>query len=142
MIDALLGRSKPPRNNLDALFALPTAAVTLQTAAGFEPTGVGAVCFRQAEGSGIILNAHRVNAGEVPQLRDLEDFYFFPKPRPEACAELVVDLVCNRIPRRFNVDARRAIQVLSPTHRGPAGVQALNKLLQAAQIAPRNNGAN
>ncbi len=88
--------------------------------------------FRQAEGSGIILNAHRVNAGEVPQLRDLEDFFFFPKPRPEACAELVVDLVCNRIPRRFNVDARRAIQVLSPTHRGPAGVQALNKLLQAA----------
>ncbi len=92
--------------------------------------------FRQAEGSGIIANAHRINHGEQPELRDLSDFFFFPKPQPEPCAELVVDLVCERIPRRFGVDPRRAIQVLSPTHRGPAGVQALNKLLQAALNPP------
>jgi hypothetical protein len=49
--DALTGRSKPVRANLDALFSLPAAAITLQTAAGFEPTGVGSVCYRAAEGA-------------------------------------------------------------------------------------------
>ena len=51
ILDALLGRRHQVRNNLDDLFALPTAAITLQTAMAFEPTGVGAVCFRAAEGS-------------------------------------------------------------------------------------------
>jgi exodeoxyribonuclease V alpha subunit len=92
--------------------------------------------FRQAEGSGIIANAHRINHGESPDFRDLDDFFFFKRPQPEQCADLVVDLVCNRIPNRFDVDSRRAIQVLSPMHRGPAGVQALNKLLQAALNPP------
>jgi hypothetical protein len=49
--DALSGRSKAPKNNLDALFALPGAAVTLQTAADFRPTGIGSVCYREAEGA-------------------------------------------------------------------------------------------
>jgi hypothetical protein len=48
--DALTGKSKPVRANLDALFSLPAAAVTLQTAADFRPTGAGSVCFRAAEG--------------------------------------------------------------------------------------------
>jgi exodeoxyribonuclease V alpha subunit len=88
--------------------------------------------FRQAEGSGIIDNAHRINGGEMPVLRGLNDFFFFPKPQPEPCAELVVDLVLHRIPRRFHADPRRAIQVLTPMHRGAAGVQELNKRLQEA----------
>ncbi|HZB95357.1 MAG TPA: ATP-dependent RecD-like DNA helicase [Herpetosiphonaceae bacterium] len=91
--------------------------------------------FRQAEGSGIISNAHRINAGEMPQLEGLDDFFFFPRPEPEACATIVVDLVTERIPRRFGI-GRRSIQVLSPTHRGPAGVQALNQSLQAAINPP------
>ena len=49
--DALTGRSKPVRANLDALFSLPAAAVTLQTSAAFTPTGVGSVCYRAAEGA-------------------------------------------------------------------------------------------
>ncbi|MGH3509550.1 MAG: PspA-associated protein PspAB [Nocardioidaceae bacterium] len=49
--DVLSGRTKPPANNLDALFGLPNAAVTLQTAANFTPTGKGSVCFRAAEGA-------------------------------------------------------------------------------------------
>lgn len=49
--DALTGRTKPVKANLDALFALPSAAITLQTAASFQPTGVGSVCYRAAEGS-------------------------------------------------------------------------------------------
>ncbi|WP_309132267.1 hypothetical protein [Brevibacterium sp.] len=49
--DALLGRTAPKRANLDDLFALPPAAMTLQAATGFVPTGVGAVAFRQVEGA-------------------------------------------------------------------------------------------
>src|SRR3981081_2476134 len=49
-LDALLGRAKPVPPNLDALFALPSAAITLQVAADFKPTGTGSVCFRAAEG--------------------------------------------------------------------------------------------
>jgi hypothetical protein len=48
---ALSGRSKPVKANLDALFSLPAAAITLQTAADFSPTGVGSVCYRAAEGA-------------------------------------------------------------------------------------------
>src|SRR4051794_27359220 len=49
-LDAILGRSKPVRPDLDQLFALPSAAVTLQAAAGFQPTGLGSVCFASVEG--------------------------------------------------------------------------------------------
>jgi hypothetical protein len=49
-LDALLGRTKPAKPNLDALFGLPGAAVTMEAATDFKPTGVGSVCFRSAEG--------------------------------------------------------------------------------------------
>ncbi|MEU1668603.1 hypothetical protein ABZ547_34480 [Streptomyces sparsogenes] len=48
--DAVLGRSKPARPDLDQLFALPSAAVTLEAGAGFTPTGLGSVCFASVEG--------------------------------------------------------------------------------------------
>jgi hypothetical protein len=51
LFDAILGRSKPKGPNLDALFALPTAALTLESAAGFRPTGSGSVCYRESEGA-------------------------------------------------------------------------------------------
>lgn len=92
--------------------------------------------FRQAEGSGIIANAHRINRGELPHTRGLADFFFFPRPEPEPCAELVAELVAERIPRRFGLDPLRDVQVLSPTHRGPAGVASLNTQLQAALNPP------
>jgi len=50
LLDTLLGRTKPKQPNLDALFALPSAAITLQAATGLVPTGTGSVCFRAAEG--------------------------------------------------------------------------------------------
>src|SRR5215469_16126895 len=50
LLDTLLGRTKPVPPNLDALFALPSAAITLQAATDFTPTGAGSVCFRAAEG--------------------------------------------------------------------------------------------
>ncbi|MEZ0065658.1 hypothetical protein ABIA32_001658 [Streptacidiphilus sp. MAP12-20] len=50
-LDALLGRTKPVKPDLDQLFGLPSAAITLEAAAGFKPTGVGSVCFAAAEGN-------------------------------------------------------------------------------------------
>ncbi|MEU4179443.1 hypothetical protein [Streptomyces sp. NPDC026589] len=52
LLDAILGRSKPVRPDLDQLFAVPSAALTLQAAAGFAPTGLGSVCFAGVEGGG------------------------------------------------------------------------------------------
>ena len=50
LLSRVLGRSTPPAPTLDALFALPTAALTIESAMGLRPTGVGSVCFRAAEG--------------------------------------------------------------------------------------------
>ncbi|GIV88078.1 MAG: ATP-dependent RecD-like DNA helicase [Chloroflexus sp.] len=93
--------------------------------------------FRQAAGSGIAANARRINDGLLPDWGGHDDFYFFAAETPERCAELVVELVVERIPRRFGYDPRRDIQVLSPTHKGVAGVAALNTALQAALNPPR-----
>ena len=87
--------------------------------------------FRQAQQSGVVTNAHRINAGEFPQTRGLDDFFLFAEDDNERVAETVVDLVANRLPRRFGLDPRTDIQVLCPTHRGPAGAVALNEKLQA-----------
>ena len=64
----LTGRSKPVQANLDALFALPAAAVTLQTAADFTPTGLGSVCYRAAEGA-----AFAQTQADVVELLDNDD---------------------------------------------------------------------
>jgi exodeoxyribonuclease V alpha subunit len=86
--------------------------------------------FRQGAGSGIALNARRVNAGEVPRFgRDIVDSYFVTADDPSAAATTVVDLVAERLPRRYGFE-RGAVQVLSPMHRGEVGVGALNALLQ------------
>jgi exodeoxyribonuclease V alpha subunit len=92
--------------------------------------------FRQAAGSGIAANAQRINVGELPELRGHEDFFFFHAPDAEQCAVRTVELVAERIPRRFGCDPRRDIQVLAPTHKGAAGVANLNRLLQAALNPP------
>src|SRR5207245_5074267 len=75
--------------------------------------------FRQAQQSGIVINAHRVNAGEAPLLREFGDFYWFACEEPEETASLVVDIVARRIPAKFGLDPRRDVQVLCPMHRGP-----------------------
>jgi len=92
--------------------------------------------FRQAGESRIVLNAHRILHGEMPESVDADlpnaDFFVVPRKTPEEAAELVRELVVARIPRRFGFDPKRDIQVLTPMHRGPAGTIALNELLQAA----------
>ena len=88
--------------------------------------------FRQAQQSGIVVNAHRINAGQMPALSGFGDFFWFGCEDTEQTAELVVDIVARRIPARFSLDPRRDVQVLCPMHRGPAGAGNLNLLLQEA----------
>jgi exodeoxyribonuclease V alpha subunit len=104
--------------------------------------------FRQAAQSGIVVNAHRINAGTPPHLSGFPDFYWFDCDPPpdgdrhpgQVTADLVVDLVARRIPHRFGIDPVRDIQVLTPMHRGPAGAATLNTLLQDA-LTPFRDGA-
>jgi exodeoxyribonuclease V alpha subunit len=63
----------------------------------------------------------------------------FPEDEPEQVADLVVDIVANRLPRRFGLDPRRDVQVLCPMHRGPAGAGVVNERLQAA-LTPAREG--
>ncbi|TDQ50255.1 SF1B family DNA helicase RecD2 [Actinorugispora endophytica] len=93
--------------------------------------------FRQAAQSGVVVNAHRVNTGKPVELEGMSDFFLFPCDDTETAAELTVDVVANRIPRKFGLDPRRDVQVLAPMHRGPAGAGNLNQLLQTALTPPR-----
>jgi exodeoxyribonuclease V alpha subunit len=95
--------------------------------------------FRQAQQSGVVTNAHRINAGQPPIIRGLDDFFLFPQDDTEQVANLVVDIVANRLPRRFGLDPARDVQVLCPMHRGPAGAGVLNEQLQAA-LTPAQSG--
>jgi exodeoxyribonuclease V alpha subunit len=96
--------------------------------------------FRQAQQSGIVVNAHKINAGQPPSLRGYPDFYWFTCDETEATAQLVTDIVARRIPARFGLDPRRDVQVLCPMHRGPAGAGNLNLLLQEA-LTPYREGS-
>jgi exodeoxyribonuclease V alpha subunit len=95
--------------------------------------------FRQAQQSGVVVNAHRINAGKPPVTTGLPDFFLFATEETETAAELTVDVACRRMPARFGLDPRRDIQVLAPMHRGPAGAGALNTLLQQA-LTPAREG--
>lgn len=91
------------------------------------------VIFRQDEGSHITLNAHRINAGDLPHMDNrASDFFFFAADEAAYAAELVVDIVQNRLPRKFGIDPMERVQVIAPMYRGPAGVDNLNNALQAA----------
>lgn len=102
--------------------------------------------FRQAQQSGIVINAHRINHGQPPQLTGFPDFYWFTYEPPEdsglhpaeETAKLVVDIVARRIPAKFGLDPIRDVQVLTPMHRGPAGAGNLNTLLQDALTPERD----
>jgi len=104
---------------------------------GAVPTVALDTIFRQSEHSHITVNAHRINRGEMPVVaKDSEDFFLFPVEDADAAADRLVDVVANRIPRRFGFDPVADVQVLTPMHRGPAGVAALNERLQAVLNPP------
>ena len=85
--------------------------------------------FRQAKESSIIVNAHTINEGRIPNLKStpdkLDDFYFIEQEDPQKTLELIISLVKDRIPKRFGFDAVNDIQVLTPMHRGTVGAANL-----------------
>jgi exodeoxyribonuclease V alpha subunit len=90
--------------------------------------------FRQAEGSLIVENAHRIHEGLPPQSAESPEgaFHVIHRNTGETAADTIQKVVTENIPRRFGLDPRRDVQVLTPRHRGDAGTIALNQRLQAA----------
>ncbi|WEV27675.1 ATP-dependent RecD-like DNA helicase [Streptomyces sp. 71268] len=93
--------------------------------------------FRQAQQSGVVTNAHRINSGVPPITDGLPDFFLFVEDDTEEAGRLTVDVAARRIPAKFGLDPRRDVQVLAPMHRGPAGAGTLNGLLQQAVTPAR-----
>lgn len=92
--------------------------------------------FRQAEGSRIVRNAHMIIAGEHPELRENSgDFFFLRRAEERAAAETIMELCCERLPRRMGIPPEE-IQVLTPTRKGALGSVELNRILQSALNPP------
>jgi exodeoxyribonuclease V alpha subunit len=98
--------------------------------------------FRQAKGSLIVENAHRIHDGVLPESAGdpTGDFFVIERADAGAAADTVLQVVTRRIPERWGLDPRRDVQVLAPMHRGLAGDEALNKRLQA-ELNPPTPGA-
>lgn len=90
--------------------------------------------FRQAQGSAIITNAHKINKGDFPELkggRD-SDFFFIEEEDPSKVVQIIKELCTRRLPAYYHVDRVNDIQVLCPMQRGETGVANLNMVLQEA----------
>ena len=89
--------------------------------------------FRQAKTSRIVVNAHRINRGQLPELSppgQLTEFYFIEKDAPEEVLDILLRVVRENIPRRFGLDSLNDIQVLTPMNKGIVGAVNLNRDLQ------------
>lgn len=97
--------------------------------------------FRQREGSQIVLAAHEINKGQVPDLKaNREGFFFLRRREADVAAETIISLCGERLPKNMHIPAEQ-IQVLTPTRKGPAGTENLNRLLQQA-LNPPGEGKN
>ncbi|MEU1283625.1 hypothetical protein [Kitasatospora sp. NPDC005856] len=103
ILDALFGRTKPVKPDLDQLFGVPSAALTLEAGAGFTPTGLGSVCFAAVEGAAFVQVEQQVRAlldadterGGVPVEASKDDYgysWLLARHRPGELPELVNDL--------------------------------------------------
>jgi len=93
--------------------------------------------FRQAEESLIVVNAHKINHAEMPELgAKNKDFFFLGRNGTESVAATIADLYKNRLPKSYGVNPISTIQVLSPSKKGAAGTVQLNKTLQHAVNPP------
>ena len=88
--------------------------------------------------------AHEINGGRTPHLEPQtgqdHDFFFIDRPMPERALETVVEVVAERVPKRFDMDPVRDVQVLAPMYRGAVGIDALNERLQE-RLNPRGTDA-
>ncbi len=93
--------------------------------------------FRQAESSLIVTNAHRINGGEMPKLRETKgDFFFLPRESEEQILSTIIQLITQRLPRAYGQAFAQKIQVITPMRKGRAGTEQLNAALQAALNPP------
>ena len=93
--------------------------------------------FRQAAESLIVLSAHAIVSGEMPQLgRNDADFFFLPRDSITDAAATVTDLCVRRLPNAYGLDPLRDIQVIAPSRQGGCGTQELNRRLQAVLNPP------
>lgn len=93
--------------------------------------------FRQARESAIIMNAHRINNGEMPVMeKDSKDFFFMRSTNQDKLIETVVSLVTTRLPKYLGCDGLKDIQLLTPMRKSPIGVEGFNKVLQACLNPP------
>lgn len=113
---------------LDLIFSMQLPVVTLKE------------IFRQAQGSAIIVNSHKINEGIFPDLsnRTGSDFFFVEAENPEDVLKHIVQLVVQRLPAKFNFKAKQEIQVLAPMKRGIIGTENLNIVLQE-HLNPQTN---
>jgi len=90
--------------------------------------------FRQAQGSSIITNAHKINRGDFPELRGgrNSDFFFIDEEEPSKVVQVIRELCTKRLPKFYKADPVHDIQVLCPMHRGETGAANLNAVLQDA----------
>jgi len=152
MVDAVL------MNNLLKAISPPSLLILVGDVDQLPPVGAGNVLkdiinsglvkvitldviFRQAQKSLIVTNAHRINKGEFPQIKNQQgdDFFFLEEDDAEKLPDLVKDLCTKRLPDYYNVDPVEDIQVICPTNRGKVGSTALNMLLQEALQASRRD---
>ena len=111
----------------------PGAVLADIIASGVVPTVRLTEIFRQAASSRIIVNAHRINKGEMPlkaEGTELSDFYFIPAETPEEIYAKIVQVVTERIPKRFGLHPVKDVQILTPMNRGGLGARSLNAELQ------------
>jgi exodeoxyribonuclease V alpha subunit len=110
----------------------PGAVLADLIGSGVLPTVRLTEIFRQAATSQIIVNAHRINRGQMPERPGSEpsDFYFIAADTPEAIHDKLLHVVTQRIPKRFGLDPIDDVQVLTPMNRGGLGARALNVALQ------------
>jgi exodeoxyribonuclease V alpha subunit len=96
--------------------------------------------FRQAAGSRIITNAHKINQGSMPEIDNVKDsdFFFIESIQPEDVLKDIVGLVTQRLPKKYGFDPLRDIQVLAPMKKGVMGIENLNSVLQKALNAKDN----
>jgi exodeoxyribonuclease V alpha subunit len=112
----------------------PGAVLRDIIASGQVPTVRLTQIFRQAEGSLIVRNAHRIHDGEPPESAtgSSGDFYVLERYDAKSAADTILEVVTERIPKRFGLDPRSDVQVLTPMHKGDAGAITLNERLQQA----------
>lgn len=101
-------------------------------ASNVTPTATLNEIFRQAAGSKIILNAHRINEGNLPDTKSSpdSDFFFIEEENPEKILQQILALVSIRLPMKYGFHAYQDIQVLAPMRKGIIGTENLNLALQ------------